>query len=140
LPGETKKAVFDAFEYCLWDFKSGWVSAPALALLFSAAGTAGAGAEIDAAIEFETVHMKVDFYGLCTFEKFLVDDVGIAIHFKLFIRIIGLIQSHGQAGTASASFIQKDSHRTNLFVAKIGRDLFGGRICNFQHGILLKKY
>jgi hypothetical protein len=123
------------------DFKSFRISAAALASLVSAAGApaVGARAEIDTAIEFETVHMKIDFYGLRTFEELFVDNVGVTLHFKLFIRVIGLIQSHGQAGTASAAFIQKDSYRTNLFVAKIGRDLFGGRSCNFEHGILLEK-
>jgi hypothetical protein len=117
------------------------VSAAALALLVGAAGAAAtAGVEIDAAIEFESVHMKINLYGLCTFEELFVDDIFVAVHFKLFVSVVGLIQSHGQAGTASAAFVQKDSHRANIFVAKIGRDLFGGRSCNFEHGILLKKY
>jgi hypothetical protein len=121
--------------------KRGWVSAAALAFLVGAAGAAAtAGAEIDAAIEFESVHMKINLYRLGTFEELFVDDIFVPIHFKLFVSVVGLIQSHGQAGSASAAFIQKDSHRANIFVAKIGRDLFGGRSCNFEHGILLKKY
>jgi hypothetical protein len=121
--------------------KRGWVSAAALALLVGAAGAAAtAGAEIDAAIEFEAVHMKINLYGLCTFEELFVDDIFVAVHVKLFVSVVGLIQSHGQAGSASAAFVQKDSHRANILVAKIGRDLFGGRSCNFEHGILLRNY
>jgi hypothetical protein len=114
-------------------------SATALAFLGGAAGATTSGAEIHTAVEFKSIHVEIDFNGLCTFQELFVDDVLITVHFKLFVCVIGLIQSHGQAGAASSTFVQKDPNGTNRFVTKIGCDLFSGRWCYFEHDILLKK-
>ena len=110
----------------------------ALALLIRAA-SASSSTELQTAIQFEPIHMEIDFNGFCAFQEILIDDILIAVHIKLLIRVIGLIQSHGQAGAASAAFVQEDSNRTNLLILEICRNLFSGRRCYFEHGVLLKK-
>jgi hypothetical protein len=79
--------------------------ATALTLLFGATTATGAGAKVDTAIELEPIHVKINLDGLCAFEKLFVDDVLMTLDFKLFISVIRLIQSHCQAGAASAAFV-----------------------------------
>jgi hypothetical protein len=110
-----------------------------LAFLSAAARTTGAGAKIHTAIEFETIHMEIDFDGLRFFEKCFVDDIFVTVNLVLLIGIIGLIQSHGQARSASAAFVQENPDGLNLFVAEICGDLLSGRGCNFEHVVLLTK-
>jgi hypothetical protein len=117
----------------------GHPSAPALALLIGAAGASPAAAELHVAIQLEAIHMEIDFYRLDAFEEILVDDILVAVHVKIPIRFVRLIQSHGQAGTASAAFVQKNSNGANLLALEICRNLFSGRRCYFEHGVLLKK-
>jgi hypothetical protein len=80
-------------------------SAAARTGIGAAAAAATAAAELDAAIQLETVHMKIDFYGLGAIQKFLVDDVFKTAHIEFLILFIRLIQSHGQARSASAAFV-----------------------------------
>ena len=112
--------------------------AAALALLIRAAG-ASAAAELQTAIQFEPIHMKIDLNGFGALQEIFIDDILIAVHIKFLIRVVGLIQSHGQAGTASAAFVQEDPNGTDLFVLEICRNLFCGCRCYFEHGVLLKK-
>jgi hypothetical protein len=136
---KEKEAVSGRAGYRLTESKSFLQSAAALAFLGGTAGATTTGVEIDTAVEFKPIHVEIDFNGLRTFKELFVDDVLITVHFKLFVCVIGLIQSHGQAGAASSAFVQKDSNGANLFVTKIGCDLFSGRRCYFEHDILLKK-
>ena len=103
-----------------------------------AASRTSAGAKIHAAIQLETIHVKIDLDGLNPIQERLVHHVLETVHIKLPILIIGLIQSHGQARAASPAFIQKDADGFDLFTVKIGRDLFRGRRCYFEHDCLLQ--
>lgn len=69
------------------------------------ASRASSAAEFDAAIEFKAVHVKIDLYGLDTVQEIFVYDVLETFNIKGPILIGGLIQSHGQAGTASPAFV-----------------------------------
>ena len=111
--------------------------AAALTLLFRAA-SASAAAELYTAIQLESIHMEIDLDGLSALKEIFIDDILIAVHIKLLVRVVRLIQSHGQAGAASAAFVQEDPNRTNLLVLEICRNLFSGRRCYFEHDILLK--
>ena len=113
-------------------------SATALAFLVGAAAAATP-TELQVAIEFEPIHVEVHFDGLGALKKIPVDDILIAVNFKLLIRLVRLIQSHGQAGTASAAFIEKNSNGAYIPTFEIRRDLFTGRRCYFEHVILLEK-
>jgi len=97
----------------------------------AAAAAATAAAELNAAIQLETVHMKIDFNGLGAIQKFLVDDVFETAHIEFLILFIRLIQSHGQAGSASAAFVEKNADGLDILAVEIGRDLFRGRTGNF---------
>jgi hypothetical protein len=113
------------------------VSATARAGFGSAATRTTAGVEFDAAIELETVHVKIHLNGLGAVQELFIDDIFKTVHIKLLVQIVGLIQSHGQAWTASAAFVQKNPDGTNIFAFKVGRNLFRRRWGNFEHGILL---
>jgi hypothetical protein len=112
------------------------LSATALAFLSAAAGTTGTGTKIDAAVELETIHLEIDLDRLRFFKKCFVDDVFVTVNLILLVRFIGLIQSHGQAGSASAALVQEDPDGLNLFVTEIRGDLLSGRWCNFEHVFL----
>ena len=71
--------------------------------------------------------MEINLNGLDAVQKFFVHDIFITFNIKFLILFIGLIQSHGQARTASPAFVEKDSDRFDLFTVKIGRNLFSGR-------------
>jgi hypothetical protein len=107
------------------------LSAAALAFLITAAGASRTGIKIQTAIEFEAVHMKINFDGLRFFEKGFVNDILVPVDFVFLVCIIGLIQSHGQAGTASTAFVEKNPDGLHLFVAEIRGDLLSGRGRNF---------
>jgi hypothetical protein len=83
--------------------------------------------------------MEINLNGLSALKEILIDDILIAVHIKFLVGIVGLIQSHGQAGSASAAFVQEDPNRTDLLILEICRNLFSGRRCYFEHGVLLKK-
>jgi hypothetical protein len=108
----------------------GW-DRSAAAGCFSRAATGAAGAELHAAIELEPIHVEIDFNGCGALEKLFVDDVFETVHIKLFIQLIRLIQSHGQTGAASPTFVQKNPDRLYLFVFEIFGNLFGSCRCNF---------
>jgi hypothetical protein len=112
-------------------------SAAALALLIGTAGASPAVPELKTAVELESIHVEIDLYRFRTLEKIFVDDELETIHIELLIRVIGLIQSHGQAGAASAAFIQEDPDGTDILAFEIGRNLFTGRRCYFEHDVLL---
>jgi hypothetical protein len=108
-----------------------------------AAGTFGAatgttGAKVDAAVQFEAVHVKIDFDGLGLFQEIGVDDKLISVHVEGFVGIGRLIQSHGQAGTASAAFVEENPDRLDLFPFEIFGDLLDCRLRDFKHGTLLE--
>jgi hypothetical protein len=75
--------------------------------LFICAATASAASrgKLHVAVKFEPILLEVNFNGLCFFEKHFVDEVLVTVHVKFLIGIGGLIQSHGQAGAASAAFV-----------------------------------
>jgi hypothetical protein len=83
--------------------------------------------------------MKINLDGLNALKEILIDDILIAVHIKFLVRVVRLIQSHGQAGAASTAFVQEDSNWTNLLILEICRNLFSGRRCYFEHDVLLKK-
>jgi hypothetical protein len=111
--------------------------AAALAFLIGAARACGAGVKLKTAVQLESIHVKIDFYRFGAIEKIFIDDKLETVYIKLLIRVIGLIQSHGQAGAASAAFIEKNPNGTDFLALKIGRDLFTGRRCYFEHDDLL---
>jgi hypothetical protein len=84
-----------------------WISklTAALTLLGCTATASAAGSEIHAGLQLESIHVKVDFNGLGFFQELFVDDILVSVHFVSLIRVIGLIQSHGQAGAPSATFV-----------------------------------
>jgi hypothetical protein len=108
-----------------------------LAFLSAAASTTGTDVKINAAIKFKSMHMEIDFDGLRFFKKCFVNDEFMTVNLVFLIGIIGLIQSHGQAGPASTAFVQENPDGLHLFVAKICGDLLSGRGCNFKHVVLL---
>jgi hypothetical protein len=114
-------------------------SAAALALLVCTA-TASATSELHVAIQLEPVHVEIDLNGVHPIQEILIDDILIAVHIELLIRIVRLIQSHGQAGAASATFVEKNTNRPHFLILEICRYLFSGRRCYFEHGVLLKKF
>jgi hypothetical protein len=117
--------------------KVGRPLAAALAFLIGTARASPAVAQLKTAVQFEPVHMEIDLYRFGAIEEIFVDYKLETIHIELLIRIIRLIQSHGQAGTASAAFIKEDPNGTDFLAFKIGRNLFTGRRCNFEHDVLL---
>jgi hypothetical protein len=80
-------------------------SAAALAFLISAACASAAGIKLKPAIQLESIHVEIDFYRFGAIEEVFIDNKLETVHIELLIRVIGLIQSHGQAGSASAAFI-----------------------------------
>ena len=74
-------------------------------LICAATASTGCGGKRHVAVEFKAVHMKIDFNRLGFFKKLFVYDVLVTVYFKFLIGVGGLIQSHGQAGAASAAFI-----------------------------------
>jgi hypothetical protein len=112
-------------------------SAPALAFLIGAASASSAAIELKGAVQLESVHVEIDLDRFGAFEKIFIDHKLKTVHIELLIRVIGLIQSHGQAGAASAAFIEEYPDRPDLLALEIGRDLLTGRRCDFEHDILL---
>jgi hypothetical protein len=110
--------------------------AAALAFLIGAA-RAAAGVQLKTAVQLESIHVKIDFYRFGTVEKIFIDNKLETVHIKLLIRVIGLVQSHGQAGAASATFIKENPDGTDFLALEISRDLLTGRRCNFEHDVLL---
>jgi hypothetical protein len=98
-----------------------------------------AGTEVDPAVQFEAVHVKIHLDGLGFFEKVLVDDEFVTIDLECFIRLDRLVQSHGQAGAASPAFVQEYPDRLNVFTFEILGDLVDRRLCDFQHVALLRE-
>jgi hypothetical protein len=117
--------------------KVGRPSAAALALLIGTARATPAAAHLKTAVQFESIHVEIDLYGFGTIEKIFVDHKLKTIHIELLIRVIGLIQSHGQARAASAAFVKEDPNGADFLAFEIGRYLFTGRRCNFEHDVLL---
>jgi hypothetical protein len=81
--------------------------------------------------------VKIDFNGFGAIQEIFIDDIFETIHIEFSVLLIRLIQSHGQAGSASSAFVQKNPNRPDLFVLEVGLDLFSGRRGNFEHSILL---
>jgi hypothetical protein len=115
----------------------GVTSAAALAFLIGAASASAAAVELKTAVQLESIHVEIDLYRFGAIEKIFVNNKLKTFHIELLIRVIGLIQSHGQAGAASATFIEEYPNGTDFLVLEIGRDLFTGRRCNFEHDVLL---
>jgi hypothetical protein len=111
--------------------------AAALAFLIGAASASAAAVGLKSAVQLESIHVEIDLYRFGALEKIFVDDKLKTVHIELLIRVIGLIQSHGQAGATSAAFIEEDPNGTDFLAIEIGRDLLTGRRCNFEHDVLL---
>lgn len=84
------------------------------------------------------MHLEINLDGLGLLKKIGIDDELIAIHVKRFIGIGRLIQSHGQAGAASAAFVEENPDRFHIFPFEIFGDLLDCRLCDFEHDTLLK--
>jgi hypothetical protein len=84
--------------------------------------------------------MKIDADRLNAVQEIAVDDIFKTVHIELPVLIVWLIQSHGQARAASSTLIQENPDGSDIFVPKIGRDLFGGRRGDFEHVILLDSF
>jgi hypothetical protein len=115
-------------------WQSGFLTA---ARIGSTAAGAAAGVEFGPAIQLESIHVKIDFYRFGTVQKVFIDDIFKTIHVEFLVLLIRLIQSHGQAWSASSAFVQKNPDGPDLFVLEIGLDLFSGRRGDFKHSILL---
>jgi len=107
-----------------------------------AAGTLGAaagatGAEVDAAVQFEAVLLKIHLDRLGFFQKVRVDDEFITVDVKLLVRIGKLIQSHGQAGAPSAAFVEENPDGFDIFTLEIFGNLLNCRLCDLKHDTLL---
>jgi hypothetical protein len=113
------------------------LSAAALAFLIGAASASTTSVKLKTAVQLESIHVEIDLYRFGAIEKVFIDDKLKTVHIELLIRVIGLIQSHGQAGAASAAFIKKNPDGTDFLALEIGRDLLTGRRCNFEHDVLL---
>jgi hypothetical protein len=111
--------------------------AAALAFLISAACASAAGIQLKPAVQLESIHVKIDLNRFGAIKEIFIDHKLETVNIELLIRIIGLIQSHGQAGSASAAFIEENPDGTNFLALEIGRDLFTGRRCYFEHDVLL---
>jgi len=83
------------------------------------------------------VNQKVYLYGFCLFEKILIYEVCETVDVVNSIVFLLLIQSHGQARTASPALVQKNSNGLNFLVVKIFGDHLGRRWGYFNHIFLL---
>jgi len=101
-----------------------------------AAGAAGT--EIDSAIQFKAVHVKIHFDRLGFFQKFGIDDEFESVDVKLRIRIGKLIQSHGQARPPSTAFVEEYADGLDLFSLEVFGNLLNCRLCDLEHVTLLE--
>jgi hypothetical protein len=125
------------FARALINHQVGGPLAAALAFLVCAASAPGAGVKLKTAVQLESIHVEIDLYRFGAIEKVFIDDKLKTVHIELLICVIGLIQSHGQAGPASAAFIEEYPDGADFLALEIGRDLFTGRRCHFEHDVLL---
>lgn len=109
----------------------------------STAGTASAartaGAKVNGTVQLETADHVIYFDGLNLVQKVLIHQVGKPADFIRGIVLPRLIQSHRQAGPASASFVQENPDRNRLLSLKIIGNGLCRRFADFQHGNLLQK-
>jgi hypothetical protein len=103
--------------------------------LGSAAGATAA--EINAAIQLESVHVEIHFNRLGFFEKLRIDDKFKTVDVEFRIRFGKLIQSHGQARAPSPALVEEDANGLDLFPFEILGNLLNCRLCDFEHDILL---
>lgn len=103
----------------------------------TASGTTRPSAEFDCAGEFEAVSVKIHFHGLNLVQKFLVYDIFESVDFKYIVRVLRLVQSHGEARAASSALVQKNSNRGYVLILEIFGDLCRRRFRDFKHYVLL---
>ena len=120
----------------LFVFRSGYLIA---AVSGCAAASAGgvAGVEFNAGINFKPVSQKIDLYGLRLFVELFFHDKLKAVYIEDTVVVLRLVQSHSQRGAPSASGIQKDPNRRDLFAFKIFLNLFRCFLSYFNHNIFI---
>jgi hypothetical protein len=101
------------------------------------AATGAASAKVDTAIQFEAVLLEIHFDGFRFFHEFGVDDKLESVDVKCRVRVSQLVQSHGQAGTPSAAFVEKNANRFNFFSLEVFGNLLNCRLCHLEHDTLL---
>ena len=82
--------------------------------------------------------MEINLDGLGFFQKFLIDDKLKTVNVKRLIRVDKLIQSHGQAGAASAALVEEDSDRFDFFSLEVFGNLRNCRLRDLEHDTLLE--
>jgi hypothetical protein len=82
--------------------------------------------------------MEINLDGSGFFQELFVDHIFETVDIKLLVHFIWLVQSHGQAGAASPTFVQKNPDGFDFLSLKIFGDLFGGSRCDFEHDDLLE--
>ena len=117
---------------CQFTVWLGWAAAT-----FRAAASTSTGAEVNAAVEFETIHGKIYFDGLYFFQEIFVNDVFETFNVINLIGVFRLIQSHGQSRAASPAFIEKDPDGRDFLALEIFFNLFSCRCRYLDHDILL---
>jgi len=95
--------------------------------------TGAAGAKVDVTVQLETIHVKVHFDGFGFLHELFVYDVFKTVNIIRFVVFIWLIQSHGQSGAPSPTFIEKDADRLHRFAFEVLGNLLSGRFSYFQH-------
>lgn len=104
------------------------------------AATAAGGvarAEFKTGINFKPVSQEIYLYGLRFFIELFFHDKLETVDVENTIVILRLIQSHGQGGASSATGIQKDPNRRDLFAFKVFLNLFRRFLCYLNHNIFI---
>lgn len=128
---DTKKATLDRSPFdVIGQYWSG-----AAGTLGTAAGASGA--EVDARVQFETIHVKIHLNGLCFFQKFRVNDKFKVVNVEGCICVGKLIQSHGQAGAPSAALIEENPDGLDILSFEIFGNLLNCRLRYLEHNTLL---
>jgi len=97
------------------------------------ASGASSASELNACRDFESIVGKIHLDRLDLFQKFFINHIGKTINIKGRIRILRLIQSHGQRRPRSASLVQENPNGFDLFALKILGNLLSCRLRYFKH-------
>jgi hypothetical protein len=95
------------------------------------------GAKVDTAVQLEAILLEIHLDGFGFFHEFRVDDEFESVNVKCRVRVGKLIQSHGQAGTPSAAFVEKNADRFDIFSLEVFGNLLNCRLCDLEHNTLL---
>jgi len=99
-----------------------------------AAVTATVGRRHAAAAETKADPVRIEFDRLHQFQQFFVDDVGLPVDLKNFVRGPGFFQGDTEGTDAAAAQSNKDPDGLLFFVFEIFGHQLGGLLCHFQHG------